>query len=84
MSGLLLLIISWLANILTVLIIVDSVLSWILPPSNPLREATGRVLQPLYAPIRRVIPPAGMMDFTPLVLLLLVQAVARIAASLIR
>ncbi len=83
MSRILLTIITTLANILTILIIVDTILSWVLSPFHPLRAALGRILQPLYAPIRRVIPPLGMMDFTPLVLLLLVQVVAQIAANLL-
>lgn len=73
-----------LANLLSILIIIDSVLSWFLAPFHPVREALGRILQPLYAPIRRVIPPMGMMDITPLVLLLLVQVAAQIASSLLR
>jgi YggT family protein len=83
MSSILLILITTLANILTILIIIDTLLSWVLPPFHPIREALGRVLQPLYAPIRRVIPPLGMMDLTPLVLLILVQVIAQIAASIL-
>lgn len=83
MSGMLLIIITTLANVLTILIIVDTLLSWVLQPFHPIRAALGRVLQPLYAPIRRVIPPLGMMDISPLVLLLLVQVIAQIAASIL-
>ncbi len=84
MRSTLLIIITLLANILTILIIVDTLLSWVLSPYHPIRGALGRILQPLYAPIRRVIPPLGAMDFTPLVLLLAVQVVAQIAASFLR
>ncbi len=84
MKSTLLIIITTLANILTILIIVDSLLSWVLSPYHPIREALGRVLQPLYAPIRRVIPPMGGMDLTPLVLLVVVQVVAQIAATFLR
>lgn len=84
MSNPILILITTLANILTILIIVDTLLSWVLPPLHPIREALGRVLQPLYAPIRRVIPPMGMMDITPLILLLLVQVIAQIAGSILR
>ncbi len=80
----LLIIITTLANILTILIIVDSLLSWVLAPYHPIREALGRVLQPMYAPIRRVIPPLGGLDLTPLVLLVVVQVVAQIAATFLR
>ncbi len=85
MRSTLLFIITILANILTILIIVDSILSWVMSPYHPIREALGRILHPLYAPIRRVIHPGvGGLDFTPLVLLLAVQVVAQIAASVLR
>ncbi len=84
MRSTLLIIITTLANILTILIIVDSLLSWVLSPYHPIREALGRVLQPMYAPIRRVIPPLGGLDLTPLVLLVVVQVVAQIAATFLR
>ncbi len=77
-------IITILANILTILIIVDALLSWVLSPYHPIREALGRVLQPLYAPIRRVIPPLGGFDITPIVLLILVQVVVQILSSFLR
>jgi uncharacterized protein YggT (Ycf19 family) len=32
----------------------------------------------MLAPIRRVIPPAGMFDFSPLILLIIVQVLATI------
>ncbi len=76
--------ITTLANILSLLIIADTLLSWVLSPTHPVREVFGRISQPLYAPIRRVIPPIGMMDFTPLVLLLLVQVLQQVAVSLLR
>jgi YggT family protein len=76
--------INWIANILTILIIVDTILAWVLSPYHPVREMLGRVLQPLYAPIRRVIPPLGVMDLTPLVLILLIQVIQQVAVSLLR
>lgn len=84
MNNSFLILITALANVLTIVIIVDTLLSWVLPPFHPVRAALGRVLQPLYAPIRRVIPPMGMMDITPIVLLLLVQVITQIAGSILR
>lgn len=34
------------------------------------RNALMRLIEPLLSPIRRIIPPLGMFDFSPLVLLL--------------
>ena len=61
------------ANILTLLIIVDALSSFFVSPFHPLRQALGRVLNPIYAPVRRILPPVGMMDFTPLVVMIIIQ-----------
>ncbi len=84
MSTIVIVLIQTIANILTLVIIVDTLLSWVLSPFHPVREALGRILQPIYTPIRKIIPPIGMMDFTPLILLLVVQVVEQIAVSLLR
>ena len=61
------------ANILTLLIIVDSLSSFFVSPFHPLRQATGRVLNPIYQPVRKILPSVGMMDFTPLVVMVIIQ-----------
>jgi YggT family protein len=75
-------IISTIAQVLTLLIIADALLSFVLPPIHPVREATGRILAPIYAPIRRILPQTGMMDFTPLVALILIRVFMMIIQSL--
>ena len=70
-------------NFLSLLIIADALLSFILPPYHPVREALGRILQPMYAPIRRILPTMGMMDFSPIVLLLLLQVLERLIITLL-
>ncbi len=46
------------------------IISWIqLPPSNPVATFLHTLTEPLLAPIRRVLPDAGGLDFSPLVLL---------------
>ncbi|BAJ63870.1 YggT family protein [Anaerolinea thermophila] len=71
------------AQILSVLIIIDAVLSFFLSPFHPVRETLGKVLNPLYAPIRRVLPPMGGIDFSPLILIILIQVIERLLISLI-
>lgn len=78
-------IIQTVGQALTLLIIVDSVLSFFMSPFHPVRETIGRILQPLYAPIRRFMPSTGGLDFSPLVLLLLVQVVeSLLVAAVVR
>ncbi len=66
-------IISILANLLVLLVIVDSIISFFLSPYHPVRNALDRVLHPLLAPIRRVVPLVGMFDLSPLIFIILVQ-----------
>jgi YggT family protein len=47
------------------------------------REALGRILQPLYAPIRRILPQTGMFDFSPIILLILIQVIVSLLTTLI-
>ena len=73
-----------LANFLSIVIVADALLSWILPPFNPIRAALGRVLQPLYDPIRRVLPSMGGFDFTPIVALLVIQVIEQVLFLVLR
>ena len=70
--------IGLITNIFVLLIFAWAILTWILPPYNPVREALDRIMEPLLAPIRRVVPMAGMMDFSPLILMVLVELISRV------
>ena len=70
-------------TVLTILVFVWVVVSWVAPPYHPLREALDRVVEPLLAPIRRLLPMTGPVDFSPLVLIILIELAARILSSLI-
>ncbi len=70
------------ANLLILLIIIDAILSFLMPPYHPTRAALGRILNPLLDPIRRVVPPVGMFDFSPLILIILIQLITRLIISL--
>ncbi len=84
MNALIIQLISVIGNLITLLVIVDSLLSFVMPPYHPIRETLGRVLYPIYAPIRRVIPPLGMLDITPIVVILLVQVIESVLISILR
>ena len=65
------------------LIIISSILSFILPPYHPVREALGRILNPFLEPIRRLMPPAGGLDFSPLILYVAVQFVSILLVNIL-
>jgi len=70
--------IGLITDILVLLIFVWAILSWILPPYQPVREALDRIMEPLLAPIRRVVPLAGMIDFSPMILMILIEIISRV------
>jgi YggT family protein len=57
--------ISTLANVLLAL-------GYFLSPYHPVRTALDRIVEPLLAPIRRIVPTLGMLDISPMVLIILV------------
>lgn len=71
-------------NVFTIFIVIYSFISFILSPYHPIRETMARVIEPLIAPIRRVVPPVGGLDFSPLILMVLVQIVGSILAAVLR
>jgi YggT family protein len=75
--------ISMMTNLLIILIFIWVILSWILPPYHPIREALDRIVDPLLAPIRRVVPLMGMMDFSPMILMILIELISRVLINVI-
>jgi YggT family protein len=70
-------IINIVANIFIFLVIADSVLSFFLGPFHPVRVTMDRIVNPFLAPIRRIVPLMGMLDLSPLILIILVEILAR-------
>jgi YggT family protein len=76
-------IINLLITILTWLVIIKVVLSYFMSPFHPIREAIDRIVEPMLAPIRRFIPQTGMLDFSPLVLIILLQVLGIVLRNLL-
>lgn len=57
---------------LMVLLLVYAVLSWV-QPMTPVLGMLGRLLEPLLAPVRRLVPTVGGVDLSVLVLLIGLQ-----------
>jgi YggT family protein len=71
--------INVLAQALVVAIFVRVIMSWV-PMRLPLglTELVWNVTEPVLAPIRRYMPIAGGMDFSPFIALLLIQIITSI------
>ena len=76
-------IINYVATIFIFLVIADSVLSFFLSPYHPVRATMDRIINPFLAPIRRIVPLVGMLDLSPLILIILVEILARAMVSLL-
>lgn len=70
-------------SVLFIVVIVSVVLSYFMSPYHPLRSNLDRIVEPLLNPIRRVVPPLGMIDFSPLILIILIQVVQTLLISLL-
>jgi YggT family protein len=81
-----------LLNIVSFVILVQVVLSWLFvfnvlnTSSQGVRAfalAIDRLTAPLYRPIRRVLPDFGGIDFSPLVILILIQVIKKLLAGVV-
>ena len=69
----------------TLLIFARIVFSWGVSSVNPVMRFLIRATEPVLGPFRRIIPPLGMFDISPIVVLILIQLFQRaIAGTLIR
>src|SRR5213593_519945 len=81
-----------LLSILMWIIIGQVILSWLLAfnilniHSGGVRNfivALDRITAPLYRPIRRMLPDFGGIDFSPLVILILIQVIKKLLAGVV-
>ena len=65
-----------LCEVLTIIIIIRSIMSWFSPrPTNMLAIIIYRITEPVLSPLRRIVPMAGMFDLTPLVAVIILQLI---------
>lgn len=83
MMGIFVVIIQVLSQVITLLVFVHVILSFVMSPYHPVRQAVDRLIEPLLSPIRRILPQTGMFDFSPLVLIILVQLISSILLNLL-
>lgn len=69
-------------NVLTLLVIAKVILSYFMSPYHPVRETIDRIVEPMMAPVRRIVPPMGMLDFTPFIFIILLRLIRMLLFSL--
>jgi YggT family protein len=69
--------------VLTILIILRALMTWVpnLNPMNPIVQFLVQTTEPILAPLRAVMPRGMMIDFTPMIAIIILQVVG---AALVR
>jgi YggT family protein len=76
-------VINILVQLITLLVILKVFLSYFMSPYHPVRMAIDRIVNPILYPIQRIIPPLGMLDLSPIILIVLVQILGRVIINLL-
>lgn len=71
------------STVLSLVVLVDVVLSFFMAPYHPLRQTLDSLVEPMLVPIRRIMPRTGMLDFSPLILLILIQVIESVLIQLL-
>ena len=83
-------VIIMLLNFLWWIIIIQAILCWLLafnvlnfssPVVRSIATALDRLTAPLYRPIRKLLPDFGGLDFSPMVILLLIMVVQKLLSG---
>jgi YggT family protein len=75
--------INLLSQLITLVVFIYILSTWIFPPYHSFRSALASIVEPVLAPIRRLVPPVGMIDFSPFIFIILIQVLAAILAGLV-
>ncbi len=76
-------IIQLIFQLLTFVIFADILLSFFMSPYHPIRKTLDGIVNPMLDPIRKIVPPVQGIDFSPMVLLIVVQILESILLRMI-
>jgi YggT family protein len=71
-------------QLFSLLMLARILLSWFNPdPFNPIVQFLHNTTEPILAPVRRRLPPMGMFDFSPLVVLIGAWVIQQVLVRLV-
>jgi YggT family protein len=77
--------ISLVVTIITVLLILKALISFApIEPWHPVRRFLDQLADPIVRPFRNILPPMGMIDFSPMIALIVIQIVGQILIVLVQ
>ncbi len=71
-------------QLLSLLIVVHVILSYFMSPYHPVRQLLDRLVLPMLRPIQRLLPPTGSLDFSPMILIIIIQILDAVVSALLR
>jgi len=70
---------------LNIAILARILLTWIpIDPFHPIVRILNQITEPILGPARRIIPPIGNIDFSPIIVLFLLTIVERLLLNFLR
>jgi len=82
--NLLITIINSIFRVLVITLFIYILLGYFLDRSNAIYQMIGQIVDPMLIPVRKIIPSIGGLDFSPLVLMLLLQFLNMIIVAILR
>ena len=72
----------YIIHIYSLLIFARILMSWVPhDPRNPIFETLAQITDPYLNIFRRIIPPVGMIDFSPILAIMVLQVLGRFVLS---
>jgi len=81
--GILISVILFVRSLLELLVIVSVILSYVMDRFHPVRRAVDSIVEPMLMPIRRVVPLIGMLDISPIILIILIRVISNLIINLL-
>ena len=72
-----------LVNIYSFVILARVLMSWLnVNPYSPVAQVIYNLTEPVLAPVRNLLPPAGGLDFSPIIVLVALQILGQILVNM--
>ncbi|MGJ3238498.1 MAG: YggT family protein [Anaerolineae bacterium] len=71
-------------NIYSFILLARVIMTWIpnVDPTHPIANALLQATEPVLKPIREALPQTGGIDFSPLIVLVLISVISRMLATI--
>ena len=73
--------VAWLLNLYVIIMLVYALVSWVPSLRGRWVDYVAMLVEPVLAPVRRIIPPLGGLDISFLIVIIILQYVAQLARN---